>query len=230
MPTTTRVGTESAANKAIGGIPTVHYFDFMSRGRGQTVRLLWDDAGVAYNNTVYSMEEYPQFKEDLIKKLNPTGNIPVVELNGQVLVQSYAILRHFARLLGVYDGKTLEDKYFVDVITDIVTDWRTLFVNAFLSENKEEDFPKHQQGDRNHYLAAIERHLNENASAKTGPYIIGKEFTYGDVLLYQILHDESLVQDGRKDLQAYPRIVQFVEATEARPNIKAFLKSDRYRG
>lgn len=68
------------------------------------------------------MEEYPQFKEDLIKKLNPTGNIPVVELNGQVLVQSYAILRHFARLLGSYDGKTLEDKYFVDVITDIVTD------------------------------------------------------------------------------------------------------------
>jgi prostaglandin-H2 D-isomerase / glutathione transferase len=106
---------------------------------------------------------------------------------------------------------------------------RTLFVTAFLSQNKE-DYAKHQQGDRKHYLAAIERHLQENASAQTGPYIIGNEFTYGDILLYQVLHDESLVQNGRKELQDYPRINKFVEATEARPNIKSFLKSDRYRG
>ncbi|KAF7522543.1 hypothetical protein G7054_g12109 [Neopestalotiopsis clavispora] len=229
MPTTTRVGAESAANKALSGVPTVHYFDFMSRGRGQTVRLFCEDAGIAYDNLLYSMEEYPQFKETIIKKLNPTGNIPVVELNGKIYVQSYAILRHFSRLLNAYDGKTPEDKYFVDVITDIVTDWRTLFVTAFLSQNKE-DYAKHQQGDRKHYLAAVERHLQENASAQTGPYIIGNEFTYGDILLYQVLHDESLVQGGRKELQDYPRINKFVEATEARPNIKAFLQSDRYRG
>jgi hypothetical protein len=40
MPHTLTYGTESAANKAIGGVPTIHYFDFQSRGRGQVVRLL----------------------------------------------------------------------------------------------------------------------------------------------------------------------------------------------
>jgi len=40
MPHTLNYGTESAANKAIGGVPVIHYFDFQSRGRGQAVRLL----------------------------------------------------------------------------------------------------------------------------------------------------------------------------------------------
>lgn len=40
MPKTLTYGTESEANKAIGGIPVIHYFDFQSRGRGQAVRLL----------------------------------------------------------------------------------------------------------------------------------------------------------------------------------------------
>ena len=52
MPTTTRNGQESAANKAIGGIPVLHYFDFQSKGRGQTVRLMWEDAGIAYDDVV----------------------------------------------------------------------------------------------------------------------------------------------------------------------------------
>ena len=37
MPTTSQVGTPSAANDAIGGVPTIHYLDFASRGRGQYV-------------------------------------------------------------------------------------------------------------------------------------------------------------------------------------------------
>jgi len=40
MPTTKDYGTEGAANKAIGGVPTVHYFDFGSKGRGQVLRLM----------------------------------------------------------------------------------------------------------------------------------------------------------------------------------------------
>ncbi|KAK9418904.1 putative Glutathione S-transferase [Seiridium unicorne] len=226
MPTITRVGKESAANEAIGGVPVIHYFDFKSRGRGQTVRLLWEDAGIAYDNTVYSMEEYPQAKEQRISKMNPVTTIPVVELNGRILTQSYAILRHFTRLLNAYDGKSTDEKYFVDVMTDIVTDWRTLFVTALESNNS----PKHQQTDRNRFLKAVEQHLIANPAAQSGPFIIGNTFTFGDVLLYQILHDEDLVQDGHKGLLQYPRLAQFVDATEARPNIKAFLQSDRYRG
>jgi len=42
--------------------------------------------------------------------------------NGQILTQSYAIIRHWARQLNAYDGKTEDEKYWADAICDIVID------------------------------------------------------------------------------------------------------------
>lgn len=101
----------------------IHYFDFQSRGRGQVVRLLFEDAGIAYTDVRYSFSEYPEVRSTHpILSQNPTKSVPIVELDGKLLTQSYAILRHFARVLGAYDGKTEEEKYFADVICDIVVD------------------------------------------------------------------------------------------------------------
>ncbi len=187
MPTTKDYGTEGAANKAIGGVPTVHYFDFGSKGRGQVLRLMLEvslagarlvssclsassaqrsspvffvpihltfsvhapllrhlytsllgywcsatdqslqDAGIAYKDVRYSFEEYPEWKRSQLFDYNPLGTIPVIELNGRILTQSYAILRHWARQLGEYEGKTEEEKYWADAVCDA-----TLDCNSFL--------------------------------------------------------------------------------------------------
>jgi prostaglandin-H2 D-isomerase / glutathione transferase len=60
--------------------------------------------------------------------------------------------------------------------------------------------------------------------------VIGNEISYADFVLYQLLHDENLVQDGRKGLQGYERLVKLVDAVEERPNIKMFLNSADYLG
>ena len=83
---------------------------------------------------------------------------------------------------------------------------------------------------RPQYLKALETHLKTHDLSTTGPYIIGKNITYADMVLYQILHDESLTLEGRNGLKDYPRLVELVDAVEARPNVKAFLESDRYLG
>ena len=245
MPSTKRCLTESAANKALGGVPHIHYLDFKSRGRGQVVRLLWEDAGVAYDDTRYSFEEYPEYKKTRIAEMNPTAKVPVVELNGRILIQSYAILRHFARQLGAYEGETEEAKYWADAMCDIVIDCmlplpfvkisltgsgRTLFIQAFFADNMKEKYPEHCKSVRPCFLQALETHLKTHDLSRSGPYIIGKKVTYADLVLYQVLHDENLVQEGRKGLRDHPRLVQLVDAVESRPNIKAFLESDRYLG
>lgn len=141
MPTSKTYGTPGPNNEKIGGVPTLHYLDFMSRGRGQAVRLLWEvcpprsspqtahinphvkDAGIAYEDIRYSFDEFPSYKAGKIGALNPTATVPIVELNGKILTQSYAMLRHFSRLLDdMYDGKTEEEKYFTDKICDMVID------------------------------------------------------------------------------------------------------------
>lgn len=66
MPQQHQVGKPGPANEKIGGIPTVHYFDFFSKGRGQVIRLLFIDAGIAYNDVRFTFDEYPQdIKSDL---------------------------------------------------------------------------------------------------------------------------------------------------------------------
>lgn len=89
------------------------------------IRLLWEDAGIAYDDVRYSFDEYPEYKETKIAELNPTKNIPVVELNGQILTQSYPILRHFARQLGKYDGQNEDEIFRADQICDVVSDCMT---------------------------------------------------------------------------------------------------------
>ncbi|KAI9819281.1 MAG: hypothetical protein M1827_007438 [Pycnora praestabilis] len=224
MPHTTSVGTPSANNKKIGGVPEIHYLDFQSRGRGQV------DAGIAYKDTRYSFAEYLEVKQNKISDLNPTANIPIVELDGHILTQSYAIIRHFARQLGAYDGETEDEKYWADAMCDIVIDWRTLFAIAFFSDNKDETYPKHQKTDRNRYLKALETHLKSHDLSRSGAYVLGDKISYADLVIYQICHDENLTQNGREGLKDYPRLTKLVDQVESRPNIKAFLKSDRYLG
>lgn len=128
MPSTKQQGTAGPANKIIGGIPTIHYLDFASRGRGQVVRLMWEDAGIAYEDIRYSFEEYPEYKKSIIAEKNPTATVPIVELNGKILTRSYAILRHFARQLGKYEGETEEEKYWADAMCDIAIDCRNTII------------------------------------------------------------------------------------------------------
>ncbi|KAF1344812.1 glutathione S-transferase [Delphinella strobiligena] len=230
MPSTKEFGTPSEANKKIGGVPTLHYFDFQSRGRGQVIRLLWEDAGIAYKDVRYSFEEYPDYKKSVISQLNPTSTIPVIELNGRILTQGYAILRHFARQLGAYDGQSEEEKYWADAMCDIALDWRTLFIIAFFSPDKDKLYPEHQKGNRANFLKALNQHLSSHDLSQSGPFVIGKDITYADLVIYQICHDEQLVQDGRAGLEKYPRLAKLVDAVESRPNVQKFLQSDRYLG
>lgn len=133
MPTSKTYGTPGAANQKIGGTPVMHYFDFASKGRGQVVRLMWEDAGIAYTDVRYEIQnEYPKFKAGQLKEWNPFDTIPVVELNGKILTQSYAIIRHFARVLGAYDGQTEDEKYTADLLCDAAIDCTFVFYIALL--------------------------------------------------------------------------------------------------
>lgn len=229
MPTTINVGTPGPANKKIGGVPHVHYFDFFSRGRGQVLRLLFEDAGIAYTDTRYTFSEFPSHKTQALGSMNPLKAVPVVELNGKILVQSYPTLRFLARTLGAYDGTTSEEMYVVDQICDLGIDWRTLFVNAALGENAEVEYAKHvgEEGERGRYVKAVEEHL---AASGEGPFVLGERVTYADLVIYQIVHDERSMKKGDMSLKAYPKLKALVEGVEARPGVKAFLESDRYHG
>lgn len=65
---------------------------------------------------------------------------------------------------------------------------------------------------------------------RRGPFVAGTEITYADLVLFQVLHDENLIKDDRKELKEYSRLVRLVDAVKNRPNVKKFFNSDAYLG
>jgi glutathione S-transferase len=79
-------------------------------------------------------------------------------------------------------------------------------------------------------MDALNKHLETSAFSKGGKgFVLGDRITYADLVIYQIAHDE-LKDGGWEGLKDYPSLKKLVDAVEARPNVKAFLKSDRYLG
>lgn len=101
---------------------------------------------------------------------------------------------------------------------------------AFLSPSKDETYPEHCKTDRVRYLTAISSNLEQNPLSQNGPFVLSNDISYADLVIYQVLHDESLTKDGRMGLKEYPRLKQLVDGVERRQGVKAFLESERYRG
>ena len=91
-------------------------------------------------------------------------------------------------------------------------------------------YEKYKQNARPEWMKALNEQLSSNSLSTSGPYVVGNTITYADLVAYQIMHDEGLTKDGRAGLKGYPRLTQLVDAVESRPNVKAFLASDRYKG
>lgn len=230
------IGTPGPPNEAIGGVPTIHYLDFLSRGRGQVVRLFCEDAEIAFKDHRWTPED---FMATDVSKYNPTRSLPAVEVDGQLLTQSIPILRLWSAKLGKYDGKTLEERYFVDLISDITADWRTNFVDSLftttpegvVSNSNKEAFETHKSFFISKFVNGIESHLSKYPFSQNGPFVLGSEVTYADFQIWQIYHDEKAFGTPIDEIFAKtPRLKQLLEAVEARPNVSAYLASNRYLG
>jgi glutathione S-transferase len=231
------VGTPGPANDAIGGVPIVHYLDLGSKGRGEVVRLFCEDAEIAFKDNRWLSDG---FDTSDVSKVNPTRSLPAVELGGKIYTQSIPTLRFWCTKLGKYDGKTPEERYFVDLISDITADWRTSCLDAvfiatakgLVPQNNKELFEHHKDFLLAKFIDGLNNHLSTFPAAQTGPFVLGSEVTYADFQIWQIYHDGKAFGVPLDELfaKSAPRLKQLVEAVEARPNVKAYFASDRYFG
>jgi glutathione S-transferase len=79
-------------------------------------------------------------------------------------------------------------------------------------------------------MGALEQHLKSSKYAAKGPFVLGDRISYADFVIYQVMHDEGLTKEGDAVLGQYPKLKALVEGIEARPNVKAYMGSERYRG
>ena len=84
---------------------------------------------------------------------------------------------------------------------------------------------KSYQGEVKKRLPPLNRFLNQTE----GSFFLGIKPTYVDFLFFEFLDYVRLLEKGSEIFKDTPAILKFLEAFENLPNIKRYLKSDRFK-
>ncbi|KAL2209670.1 glutathione S-transferase [Sarocladium strictum] len=203
----------------MSAVPVLHYFNLGRLGRGEIVRLFLTELGIEYKDELYEYNEEWKTKKDELK-LNLTGTLPVLDIDGHRLSQHLPILRYLSRRAGGYDGDSNYEKFLVDAVSDVYIDYRAAWVASLVSgvtdEYKNETAPR--------AIRVFDSYYKEHS----GPFLLGDRITYVDFAVYQILHNDSAA-GAQPEIPASLKKLQ--EAIENRPKLKEFIaKREAARG
>ncbi|HEY2344984.1 MAG TPA: glutathione S-transferase family protein [Xanthomonadaceae bacterium] len=149
---------------------------------------------------------------------NPNGKVPMVELDGRIMVESNAILCWLADGTPYFAGdaweraQTLSWMFFEQyshepciAVARFICGWTPI------DSPRRADLPKLRE--RGHQaLAVMERHLSTNAWFSSGGYGIA------DIALFGYTH---CADEGGFDLASYPRIGEWLARVKAQPGFVA---------
>uniref|UniRef100_A0A915AJW2 glutathione transferase n=1 Tax=Parascaris univalens TaxID=6257 RepID=A0A915AJW2_PARUN len=190
---------------------------FNIRGLAEGARLMFHHAGVDFEDNRLEREDWP-----LLKPNTPFGQLPLLEVDGEVLAQSTAIFRYLGRKFGLA-GKTPMEEAQVDSIFDAYKDFIAEVRPYFLVAG--EDYPGDKEKllkelvipAREKHFPGLEKFLNKSGSG----YLVGDSVTWADIVISDSLATwETLVPDL---LGNYPVLKKFVEHVRDLPNIKKWI-------
>lgn len=191
------------------------YFDL--RGRAEVARLLFAVAGVKFEDVRVRREDWLS-----VKPTTPFGQMPVLEVDGQVIAQSVAINNFLAREFGLYGASNLEAAH-VDQIVCLGED----FVNATLKANREENETKKAELLKTHteetvpkFLGILEKLLEKNSS--TG-FFVGKAVSLADVYVYNLLW--GMLEASSNMLDQTPKLKNHQKKIGEIPKLKAYVET-----
>ena len=196
----------------------LYYYNI--RGRAETSRMIFAQAGVAYEDIRFGLDVASGMGDEKFKASSPTGMMPVLEVDGKQLVGSGVIARFLGERFGMAGSNDIENAELAGIM-DVMDDYRIRMIRwltekeeekkaALLKEFTEEHTPK--------YFGILEGICKKSDS----DWIYGDKPTYVDLLLYNYLcFTLSLMPNIKED---YPSLVKVKAAVEALPNVAKWLK------
>lgn len=212
------------------------YYWSMIQGRGEFVRLALEDAGAAYDDAARSGDGMSAMMRMMDgAKGKPPFAPPFLQAGKLVIAQTANILLYLGSRHGLAP-KAEAGKLWVHqlqlTITDLVLeihDTHHPLGPSLYYEDQRGPAKKRTDEFWNErvpkYLGYFEGLMEEGGKA----YITGRKATYVDLSLFQIV--AGLRYAFPKRMKAFeseiPRLVELHDRVAARPNIKAYLESDR---
>jgi glutathione S-transferase len=214
------------------------------QGRGEFIRLAFEDAGVPYDDVGRRPESEGGGVAAIVRLLEEPGHWltpfgpPALRHGGVLVAQTAAILEYVAPLLGLVPDDEASRRRahqiqltIADLVVEAHDTHHPLGVSLFYEDQRreaarrsapfaEERIPK--------FLRYFDRALDSN-SAGEGRWLVGPERTYVDLSLFQVIAGlrYAFPRAMRRHERRAPRLGALHDAVAARPRIAAYLASER---
>ncbi|KAG5915913.1 hypothetical protein E4U42_007875 [Claviceps africana] len=217
-------------------------------GRAEFIRLLFEEAGVAYLDTAKKESEAVSRVTALTAAENkgdknnaPALACPALKHGDVMLFQTPNILLYLAPKLGLAPaaGNAMYQLNqivltILDFLSNEVHDTHHPMGPSATYEDQKPEAKKRAESFKTDrlpkFLAYIQRVLDGEASGE-GPWLHGGNFTYADLVLFQGIHGTEFAfpntMKKMRDSGKYDGVFNLVRAVGDRPNIKEYLTSDR---
>ena len=198
-------------------MPTYKLYYFNARGGAEIIRLIFAQAGVAYEDVRLTSEQWAEFKPR-----TPYGAMPVLEVDGKMLGGSQPIARYLAKQFGMageddFSSAILDGA--VDASNDIMIRLMYLFMEkddekkaAIKKELEEKVAPR--------ALGGLEKLASANNCADGWFY--GPKMTYADIIFTQTM--VWTLGFSPNILDKYPALKKLKASVESSPNIAKWIK------
>ncbi|GAW22249.1 hypothetical protein ANO14919_117850 [Xylariales sp. No.14919] len=217
-----------------GGVP----------GRGEHIRLALEEAGASYTDTATlpmgeGREAVTTALEKNPRSQNPPYYAPPLFRHGALTIsQTSNILLYLGPKLRLAGGGE-DDVYRVNALALTALDGLSnevhdchhpIAVELYYEEQKEESHRRSKEWVKNR----LPKHLGyweKVLTSSEGPWLLGESFTYADLVLFQCLDGVQFAfpkaMGQAKQSGKYDRVFQLWGAVKTRPNIAAYLSSER---
>ncbi|CEI62785.1 hypothetical protein FVEN_g640 [Fusarium venenatum] len=218
-------------------------------GRGEFIRLVFEEAGVPYSDVAQDTEK----GFEAIKKLTATDNIgddlnppalaPPALRHGDLLIsQTTNVLLYVAPKLGLapkegnglYHLNQIALTIMDGLVNELHDTHHPIAISQYYDEQKEEAKKRSSYFIKERlpkYFKYMQRLLDAKTSGE-GPWLYGDSLTYADLVLFQAIDGtkfafpksvEKLEKSGD-----YEGVFKVYEAVKERPNISKYLESNRH--
>lgn len=190
---------------------------FPVEAKGELIRFIFVQTGTKYEDFRIKREDWPA-----MKPTTPFGQVPILEVDGEVLAGSGPIARFLSERLGLAGSNDIENVKIAG-IKDVQDEVVMKLGKAFFAKDDEKEKAKAEVIDSfiPKYLGLMEKTIKENA--KESGWLFGSKLTYVDLNLYLIVDCMKLFKEENL-LDEYPLVKKLTDNVGTLPNIAKWIK------
>mmetsp|Transcript_8865 Transcript_8865/g.8850 ORF Transcript_8865/g.8850 Transcript_8865/m.8850 type:complete len:212 (+) Transcript_8865:11-646(+) len=163
----------------------LHYFNYYARG--EMIRMILHYHGDHFTDHRVTLEDFQGLKTSGLAEF---GQLPVLEIDGLVLVQSRSIARYLCQKYGYYPN-SLENNYWTESLLDFREDILNEYLRAKSSANSEQ-VEKLFEEKIPDWLRKAEARLERNNGGNG--WFVGDNISLADFAVFQTVWDYMLCE------------------------------------